>query len=431
MMFGLTIMIIFGVVGGAIDYGRWLNARQQTQHAIDAAVLAAGRVLQTSGGDAGAALDTAQSYYDQLKSQITSVDTITFELVDDGSAIEAVGDAAVTTPFLNVIGIHQLPVYTTAKAVLAAGGNTETNIEVGMMLDVTGSMAGSKIEDLKLAAKDLIKIVVWDNQSEYTSRVAIAPFAPRVNVGDYITDVTGLPATKKFNGNTRKPIQCVTEREGSEAFTDAAPTVNKYLSAYKGNSGNTAINDSSNYSSSGSCSTPTSGQSILPLTSNKNVLNAKIDALGASGATAGQLGTAWAWYLVSPKWADIWPWESKPAPYSDITTLSENGQPKLQKIVILMTDGVYNTSGGTQYGDNSSQSKTISNNAVSICDNMKDTGIIVYSVGFALGGNKLATSTLKSCATSTAHFYDTTTGDELRQAFRDIALKISTLRIAS
>ncbi len=431
MMFGLTIMIIFGVVGGAVDYGRWLNARQQTQHAIDAAVLAAGRVLQTSGGDAASALDTAQLYYDQLKSHITSTDTISFELADEGSAIQAVGDAAVTTPFLNVIGIEKLPVYTAAKAILAAGGNTETNIEVGMMLDVTGSMAGNKIKDLKLAAKDLIKIVVWDNQSEYTSKIAIAPFAPRINVGSYISDVTGLPETKKFNNNTRKPIQCVTERTGSEAFTDAAPGTNKYLSAYQGNSGNTAINDSANYSSNGSCSTPTTGQSILPLTSKKDDLNAKIDALGASGATAGQLGTAWAWYLVSPKWANIWPSESKPAPYSDITTLSDNGQPKLQKIVILMSDGVYNTTGGVQYGDSSSQAKTISNNAVSICTNMKNTGIIVYSVGFALGGNQLATNTLKNCATSTAHFYDTTTGDQLRQAFRDIALKISTLRIAS
>lgn len=431
MMFGLTIMIIFGVVGGAIDYGRWLNARQQTQHAIDAAVLAAGRVLQTSGGDSASALETARMYYAQLKSQIMSADTINFELADEGSAIEAVGDAAVNTPFLSVIGIHQLPVYTAAKAVLAAGGNTETNIEVGLMLDVTGSMAGSKIKDLKLAAKDLINIVVWDNQTEYTSKVAIAPFAPRVNVGEYISKLTGLPASKKFDGKNRKPIQCVTERTGSDAFTDAAPEEGKYLSAYKGNTGTKAINDSSNYSSSGSCSTPSSSESILPLTNNKTVLNAKIDSLSTDGGTAGQLGTAWAWYLVSPKWGDIWPAESKPAPYSDISTLSENGQPKLQKIVVLMSDGVYNTAAGKQNGDYSSQAETISDNAVSICTNMKAEGIIVYSVGFALGGNELATSTLRNCATSEGHFYDTTTGDELRQAFRDIALKISTLRIAS
>lgn len=431
MMFGLTIIIVFAAVGGAIDYGRWLNARQQTQHAIDAAVLAAGRVLQTSGGNASSALDTAQQYYDRLKSQVTSTDSISFELADEGSAIVAVGDAAVTTPFLNVIGIETLPVYTAAKAVLAAGGNTETNIEVGMMLDVTGSMGGSKIEDLKLAAKDLIKIVVWDNQSEYTSKIAIAPFAPRVNVGSYITALTGLPATKRFNNNNRKPIQCVTERTGSEAFTDTAPATGKYLSAYDGDSGNTAINNSSNYSSSGSCSAPASDEAILPLTNDKSKLNAKIDDLGANGATAGQLGTAWAWYLISPKWADIWPSGSKPAPYSDITTLGEKGSPKLQKIAILMTDGVYNTTGGSQYGDNSSQATTISNNAVSICANMKKAGVIVYTVGFALGRNQLPINTLKNCATSPAHFYDTSTGDQLRQAFRDIALKISTLRIAS
>jgi Flp pilus assembly protein TadG len=431
MMFGLTIMVIFGAVGGAIDYGRWLNARQQTQHAIDAAVLAAGRVLQTSGGNASEALATAEKYYNELKSQITSTDTINFQLADDGAAVEAVGDAKVSTPFLNVLGIPHLPVYTKAKAILAVGGNQETNIEIGMMLDVTGSMAGSKIKDLQLAAKDLINIVVWDNQGEYTSKVAIAPFAPRVNVGSYITKLTGLPATKTFSGKTRKPIECVTERTGTEAFTDAAPANNKYLGAYMGDTGTTAINNSSNYSSSGSCSAPAADETVLPLTNDKAVLNAKIDTLGASGSTAGQLGTAWAWYLISPKWADIWPSNSKPAPYSDLTVLGENGQPKLQKIVILMTDGAYNTTGGTQYGDNSTQAKTISNNAVEICKNMKAVGITVYTVGFALGNNQLPINTLKSCATSSAHFYETTTGEQLRQAFRDIALKISTLRIAS
>ena len=431
MLFGLTIMMILAAVGGAVDYGRWLNARQQTQHAIDAAVLAAGRVLQISGGNAAAALDTAQRYYDELKSRGTSRDTINFELTDSGSAVQATGDAAVATPFLNIIHIQELPVFTSAKAILAVGGNQQTNIEIGMMLDVTGSMAGSKIQDLRDAAKDLVNIVVWDNQGEYTSRVAIAPFAPRINVGSYISALTGLPETKRFNNSNRKPIQCVTERTGTHAFTDEAPANNRYLSAYKGNTGNTAVNDSANYSSSGSCSTPSSGQSILPLTSNKTTLNAKIDALGASGATAGQLGTAFAWYLISPKWANIWPADSKPAPYSDITTLGDEGQPKLQKIVILMTDGAYNTYGGTQYGDNSSQAVQIADNSKLLCENMKGEGVIVYSVGFALARNSLPLRTLQACATSDAHFYDTSTGDQLRQAFRDIALKISTLRIAS
>ena len=62
---------------------------------------------------------------------------------------------------------------------------------------------------------------------------------------------------------------------------------------------------------------------------------------------------------------------------------------------------------------------------------MKAAGVIVYTVGFDLGNMQLPINTLKSCATSPSHFYETSTGEQLRQAFRDIALKISTLRIAS
>ena len=68
-----------------------------------------------------------------------------------------------------------------------------------MMLDVTGSMGGDKIVDLQAAAKDLIDIVVWGDQSKYTSRVALAPFAPAVNVGEafsYTLTVTNAGPTE-------------------------------------------------------------------------------------------------------------------------------------------------------------------------------------------------------------------------------------------
>jgi len=61
---------------------------------------------------------------------------------------------------------------------------------------------------------------------------------------------------------------------------------------------------------------------------------------------------------------------------------------------------------------------------------MKLKGIEVYTVGFQLGGSKLATDTLSKCATDASHFYNSTTGDALKAAFRDIALKISTLYLS-
>ena len=59
------------------------------------------------------------------------------------------------------------------------------------MLDVTGSMCddgqgpctgGAKLAGLKDAARDLVKIVVQDNQSNYKSRVALVPFSTRIRV---------------------------------------------------------------------------------------------------------------------------------------------------------------------------------------------------------------------------------------------------------
>jgi hypothetical protein len=270
---------------------------------------------------------------------------------------------------------------------------------------------------------------VWNDQSQYTSKVAIAPFAPRVNTGSYTSTVTGMA---QVSGGQHLR-QCVTEREGTAAFTDAAPGTDAYVRPYKGNT------SSSNYTSSGTCSEPSAAEQIMPLSNDKDALKSRIDNLTASGSTAGQLGIAWAWYLISPNWANIWPSGSKPSSYADVTTLGQSGKPKLQKIAVLMTDGIFNTYGANNYGDTSSMATTISSNAVSLCTNMKAAGIKVYTVGFALGSSQLAIDTLKACASrdandppdSPSYFYNTSTGDELKQAFRDIALKIATLRLRS
>jgi hypothetical protein len=158
-----------------------------------------------------------------------------------------------------------------------------------------------------------------------------------------------------------------------------------------------------------------SSVTILPLTNDKDALTAKIDTFVANGYTAGHIGTAFAWYMLSPEWSGIWPENSQPASYSDAAT---------KKIAILMTDGEYNTQyNGTGYGTPSEQ-------AVQLCANMKAKGIEVYTVGFDLGGNETATSTLASCATDASYAYVAADGNELKQAFRDIAIKLSNLYLS-
>jgi hypothetical protein len=190
----------------------------------------------------------------------------------------------------------------------------------------------------------------------------------------------------------------------------------------------TTTSSGSGSSKKGVCTIPSTA-AILPLSSDKNALLAKVSGLQAAGGTAGHLGTAWAWYTLSPNWSSLWP-ASTPAAY---------GTPKLQKIAVLMTDGEYNTqydSNGVSVNQNNYPSCSAAANGCSttqaraLCTAMKAKGITVYTVGFQVGSNQTAVDTLTQCATDPSMFYNAADGTQLRQAFRDIALKLSSLYLS-
>jgi len=72
------------------------------------------------------------------------------------------------------------------------------NIEVALVLDVTGSMAGQRIIDLRAAAKELIDIVVQPVQTPYYSKVAIVPYSMGVNLAGRAAAARG-PITGSTN----------------------------------------------------------------------------------------------------------------------------------------------------------------------------------------------------------------------------------------
>ncbi len=272
---------------------------------------------------------------------------------------------------------------------------------------------------MKSAASDLVNIVVWKDQSEYTSRIAIVPFAYDVRLP--------LAAFKKVTGYTGNTTNapCVVERTGTEKYSDAAPAKNNYV----------MVHNSSKTASSPTCDLPSAAE-VLPLTSDTSKLLTKINGLSVTGSTAGHIGTAWAWYMLSPNWSSLWT-SSGAAP------AAAYGTEKLNKIAVLMTDGEYNTSytsNGYQISEtvngikvtckNAANTDVSSAQAVEQCKAMKAKGIEVYTVGFQLGDSQLAINTLSSCATDADHFYNSSTGDALKAAFRDIALKISTLYLS-
>ena len=105
----------------------------------------------------------------------------------------------------------------------------------------------------------------------------------------------------------------------------------------------------------------------------------------------------------------------------------------IEKIAILMTDGEYNTqydSNGIAVNQNayptcsSAANGCSTTQARSLCSAMKAQGIVVYTIG------QTAIDTLNQCATEPGKFYSADNGDQLKQAFRDIALKLTSLYLS-
>ncbi len=94
----------------------------------------------------------------------------------------------------------------TTETTVAQANNTGQKLEVGMMVDLTGSMGATrngttKIAGLKFAARDLLTIL-YPNGDNPNVRVAVAPMADYVNAGPYASKATGLSSTGSYAKST-------------------------------------------------------------------------------------------------------------------------------------------------------------------------------------------------------------------------------------
>lgn len=205
--------------------------------------------------------------------------------------------------------------------------------------------------------------------------------------------------------STYLPTNCLVERYGAEAATDAAP-------------GSAPLGML--YSSSGSCTTT---NYVTPLTADRARLTASIDALQTGGSTAGQIGIAWAWYMLSPNFTSVWDTETANQAKAYDTK-------ELVKVAVLMTDGEFNysTCKGLSSGTLCNATNTYTQ-AQAICTAMKAQKIVIYTVGLELT-NDDAETFLTNCASSPAYAHLAADTDELKVAFRKISASISKLRLS-
>lgn len=576
MMWALMGAVLLGMVGLTVDFTRAQAIRNQMQNAADGAALAAARGDTATPAQREAA---ARSFFEAEMGEMADQTTLTIEEAPDG---EIIVGAAIPMPVTLARLVNANDWTLRVRSHAERSGN---NIEIALVLDVTGSMSGSRISALRTAASNLVNAVVSDEQTPYYSKVALAPYSMGVNAGAYAAEARGaiagavsMGAAAWRNGNPRnisgitranpavvtanshglangdyvfirnvsgmtqvnnrvfqvsnvttntfrlnvsssgfssyssggtvtrclnstcsvqvtanghgfavndrvyftgvngmtqlnntlftisvvnnsnvftlsgthgtfsdytssgsvfctvanceyyayttssgatrvnRVSTCVSERTGAQAYTDAAPTVSRVGLIYP-----TSTN-------------PCPGAAILPLSTDRATINARIASFTAAGSTAGHIGLAWGFYLLSPEWGYMFPAASRGASYDAPETL---------KIAVLMTDGEFNTaycnhvysrnySGGVGSSERINCDATNGSpftQALELCDEIKDQGIIIYTVGLELGSNATVVDMMRRCATSGSHAYLSGNTMELVEAFDAIANSITQLRL--
>lgn len=262
-----------------------------------------------------------------------------------------------------------------------------------------------------------------------TTNTFVLPGTPRTNGRNYGSYTSGGQVScltydcqyyafeNRYGSWRRHPVStCVTERNPN-GFNDQ-PTSVTLLGRNFPSSGNNCLTNT-----------------IVPLTDDKVALHDIADGLVAGGSTAGHVGVAWAWYLLSPLFNGPWPADSQPAPETEANVV---------KAVVLMTDGEFNsvycngviaqnsTSGSgdtnTHIGCNAPNGSSYTQTET-LCTAMKDAGIRVYTVGFAIVNSENARNLMRNCATDPSHAHEATTGQDLIDVFRAIGLNLAQLRI--
>lgn len=401
ILFGIVIIPVVAFMGAAVDSLRTLDAATLTANALDSAALAAAKGMKEDGLNEDQIKSRARDYFDanahslgKYGGQVQGFDVL---VNSDNSTVKVTAHVEIPTVFAGIMNIHTMDFSRSSTATYNV-----RDIELGVMLDVTGSMCSpcSKIDDLQDAAKELVDILIPDNPAGNTVRIGLAPYSAAVNAGAYAAIVSD---GESVDG-------CVYGRTGSAAYTDAAPAPGKFLKAVTGKK----PKDIDPTEGTGSYRCP--GAEIQPITDDKGLLKDTIDSYTTGGWTAGHLGAAWSWYLVSPEWATVWPGGSKPVAYGTENTI---------KAVLLMTDGKFNTA---YLNDDSADQ------AENLCDNMKDKDVVVYAVAFK--APSAAEDLLEDCASEESEesteklFFDADNGEELRAAFKSIAIHLAKLRLA-
>jgi Flp pilus assembly protein TadG len=319
VLLGLMLTLLMAMMGGlAVDLMRYEERRASVQSTIDRSVLAAASLSQKRDSKL-----VVEDYFEKagISEYLTGV------TVDNGlnyRDVMATAQTNVKPFFTNMIGIDNLSASVTSRA-----EQRISNVEVSMVLDVSGSMGGSRINNLRPAAKEFIDSVLASSDPGRVS-ISIVPYNAQVNIGPAMMAQFNVAARHSSSYCIELPedVFSTTTLSSTRSFVH-----NAHFDPWSGYY----------YSSSASqfnCSPNTNNQ-VLALSDNTTNLHNRIDRMEVGGNTSIDLGVKWGALLLDVGSQSVVTGMAAAGAVSAtyIGRPLDPGIADVMKVLVVMTDG--------------------------------------------------------------------------------------------
>jgi Flp pilus assembly protein TadG len=325
-IFGLTgvfIMLVYGGIGIDMIYSE--VERTRLQNTLDRAVLAAADLEQQIDPQT-----LVQDYLTKMNLEDTLANVNIS--VDSGlnyRTVTAEAQRTFNANFLQILGFDQLQ-----ATGLSAAEERISNIEISMILDISGSMGqNEKIENLRTAATEFVDTVINNDDAGLTT-ISIVPYNATVSLGPTVSQYYTLSDEHDISNCAIFPDSAFTSRSISTSETLQRLA---HFDPYTLDQNTIVTPDSW-------CPVGTYG-SVIAHSSDRDQLVDHIASLSAGGNTAIDLGMKWGVALLDPSArpvvtgligeGDVVPEAAgRPAAYD---------APDALKIAVVMTDGMNTT----------------------------------------------------------------------------------------
>ncbi|MDD9899593.1 MAG: VWA domain-containing protein [Alphaproteobacteria bacterium] len=431
IILALALPMMIGAAGVAIDIAQAYNVRSRLADALDKAALAGGSTLGTEDQVEQRVLDFFAANYKDEKLGTPHDISVT---VGEDYTLTVSAWAQVQTTFMAIFGdsYDTLDIYVETKVKRELAG-----VEAVLVLDVTGSMAGSKIASLKTASTSFINIMFDNITDTEFLKIGIVPYSASVNVGPYglgknpddsyygpaFVDKPGSdpyvsPASNiDYGTGTNDWRGCILERSSPQDVTDDAPLPNWGMYRYVSCGWQYIYGSGWQWVCSGPPNRDCPTTSVVPLTNSQSTLLNAISGLSTGGYTYTNVGAAWGYHLITPT-----------EPFTEGVPLDDD---EWSRTIIIMTDGDNNTNNTySAYGSNPGLNDSdLDDKLVDVCTNIKNDNIQIYTITFGSGVGSSTQNLMRECASEDTKYYHSSSGDDLEDAFENIASQLSQLHI--